>query len=571
MRYLRVGTLVASLGLFIFWFDPSQIQWLVDGLWLLAVVLWVWEIRRLCGGPLLDRHPTRADVVPIAVTLGVFAAAWLPFYDNWRWAYTGDSVGWFGTGWAAARLGLHHNLLSVRGVDNNFTYIHSIAASALMFVFKPTLYWHRVGKLIMSCLSLAAIYTYFALMLGRFWGIAIVIGTAVNYVWLWFSYVSYGHIDSHVCYFLTLTFATLVWRQPDRLGPWMLCGLIGGVSLFFTQTAWSAVAAAGIVLGVFALATRRFAALAIYAVSFLLVAVPLLLQPAGFLHMVTGQTKSIYEWAYLTRIFSVLLWLPYSSPIEGLGVDGAFLRAPLGALSLVGTAFSALAILPFVRRRLRAPVVAPLLLGLLLWDTVLMTLTNNGYGLPSTKRCYNLIPLQVFFALLPGYVLYNWAAGHRWLRQAVEVLIAVALTVYAVANVRLIMFPRPALYGTNVFDAFIELRQRFPERRVLFLTTKDEHRTTLAPDGIYNESYKLLDQLSIESTFDDATVERACAQHLLLCYEPNMDRDRWRPLGAKYAARLQPFALLNTRELVCYDCVPSPPSGPGAGAPQQMP
>jgi hypothetical protein len=566
MRYLRLGLLVGSLVLYVRWFDPKEVQWLVHMLWLLAVGLWVIEVRHLSGGRLLNLSIGRAEVAPIVVTLIIFAACWLPFYNNWRWACTGDSIGWYGTGWNASHTGVRQNILSVQGVDNNFTYLHTIAASGLMFVFKPTLFWHRVGKLVFSCLSLAAIYTYFALMLGRFWSIAIVVGTAVNYVWLWFSYVSYGHIDSHICYFMTLTFAVLTWRAPDRLSNWMFCGLIAGVSLFFTQTAWSAVAAAGVVLGVFALATRRFGALAVYAITFLLVATPMWLQFTGFLHMATGQTKSIYEWHYLTRIFGMILWLPYDSPIRGLGVDGAFLRAPMGSLYVAGVPLAALGVIPAIRRWLRLPVVAPLVFALLLWDTVLMTLTNNGYDMPSTKRCYNLIPLQVFFAVLPAYLLYAWVGGSRWLGRATQGLVAGVLGVYTVANIQLLMHPKPRIYGANIFDGFIELRQRFPDRRVLFLTTKEEHRTALAPDGLFNDSYKLLDQLTIDSAFDDSTVERACSQRLLLCYEPNWDRERWRPLSTKYARQLQPFPLLNTTELDCYDCTSTPPPGDGATA-----
>ena len=176
------------------------------------------------------------DLFPIAVILPVFIAAWLPFYDNWRWAYTGDSLAWFTVASGVARSGLTRNLLSVHGVDDHFTCIHSLAFNSLMFLVAPSLLWHRVGKLIVSCLSLASMYAFFTLMLGRWWAAAVVVATATNYVWLWFSYISYGHIDSHIFYFLTLLLATLVWRHPEDLGHWMWCGLVGGFALFFTQT-----------------------------------------------------------------------------------------------------------------------------------------------------------------------------------------------------------------------------------------------------------------------------------------------------------------------------------------------
>jgi hypothetical protein len=87
-----------------------------------------------------------ADVVPIVGVLIVFAAAWIPFYDNWRWAFT-----------------------------------------------------------------------YFTLVLGRGWALAIVAAVATNYVWLWFSYVSYPHMNSYIFYFGALTAGTLCVRRPDGL------------------------------------------------------------------------------------------------------------------------------------------------------------------------------------------------------------------------------------------------------------------------------------------------------------------------------------------------------------------
>ena len=174
MRYLRLGGVIASLGLFGYWFNPGLNDWLVNALWLLAICLWVMEIRDISGQPLLGVHPTREQVMPIAVVLLLFAAAWLPFYDNWRGAYTGDSISWYEIGRSpAASHRLGQSLLSLNGVDGNFTYLHGIGFNSLMFIFKPTLFWHRVGKLLFSCLSLAAIYTFFTLTRGRWWAASI--------------------------------------------------------------------------------------------------------------------------------------------------------------------------------------------------------------------------------------------------------------------------------------------------------------------------------------------------------------------------------------------------------------
>lgn len=556
-----LGALIL-FALFVGFFRPGYVQWGVDSLWVATLVLWGATIRRISGTTLLRSWPSARGLVLLGALLAIFAACWLPFYDNWRWAYTGDSVAWFSSAEGLAQHGLVLNLLSVHGVDNNFTLLHTLGFNALLFVFEPTLFWHRVGKLIASGLSLAAIYMYFATTIGRRAAVAVLIGTATNFVWLWFSYVSYGHIDSHIFYFSTLTMAALIWREPDRLGLWMLCGLVGGVALFFTQTSWSAVAAVGIVLGVFALATRRLPSAMVYGISFGLAGGPVLVQLTDLLTMTTRQAGSIYTVEYLQRIFTTILCLPFESPHLGAGVNGAFLRWPFGRLYVVGCALALIAIVPPVRRWLRIPAVAPVLLALLVWDAVLMTVTNGGYGTPSTKRTYNLIPLQVFFALLPMLVVDAWAMRWRWSRYLSGAAIGGGLGVYAVFNLLVIAQPAPGVYGVNVFDGLIELRQRFPERRVLFLTSQAAYADTFAPDSFLQRAYRVPEQLTIDMRFEDATVTGACEAHLLLCYEPNADKPRFRPLLARFDRALRPFPLLNSFEMVCYDCVTSEAASP---------
>jgi hypothetical protein len=558
IRYARLALIPIALGLFCKLFNPAADQRWVDGLWLVAVLLWIVEVRHLAGGSLPPPRVAWADAWPIAVLILLLATVWLPFYNNWRWAYTSDSVAWFGAGAIPAVHGLSQNILSLRGVDNNFTYLHGLAFNSLLFVFGPTLFWHRVGKLIVSCLALTSIYAFFTRMVGRWWAAAVIVCVAFNSVWLWFSYVSYGHMDSYIFYFSTLILAHSIWRHPDRLGLWMLCGLVGGLSMFFTQTAWSAVIAVGLVLGVFAIVSRRFVPLAVYAVSFLLLVIPILLQFPDLLAMTTRQAKSIYDWDYLGRIFSAIMWLPYRSEINRMGVRGAFLRPPLGALYLIGLLVAALTLVPPVRRRLRLPVVVPLILGLLLWDTVLMTLTNNGYGQPSTKRCYNLIPLQVFLALLPLYAVHVRLAGWKWLGRGVIGITALAMGAYAVANLLLIIYPTFAWYGVNVFDAMIELRQRFPDRRVVLFSSRGEIvNELLRPDGLYTQSYHLGDTVTSQHQFTSEALQAACAAQAIICYEPKADATAMKAMVDPMRDRMREFPILNADEVRCFECEPA--------------
>jgi hypothetical protein len=263
----------------------------------------------------------------------------------------------------------------------------------------------------------------------------------------------------------------------------------------------------------------------------------------------------------LVGIFRTILRLPFDSPLYHIGVYGAYLRWPLGHWYVAGALLAALGVVAPLRRLLRLPACAPVLLALLLWDAVLMTLTNGGYGMPSSKRTYNLLPLQVFFALLPAYAIVQWLDRWAWARRIAVAALSGSIAIYAINNLSLIMHPEPAVYGVNLLDALIELRQRFPERRVLLLTTREDYPRILTPDSFFQQAYKLMDQVTVETTIDAAAIERTCREQMVTCYEPNTDRERFDPLYRQYESVLRRFPLLNTTELVCYECVRAVASG----------
>jgi len=552
----------ALLGWFCLHFNAGANQPLVDSLWLLAIALWTVTVcGRMSPGPMCPRLPA-GSLWPILTILLLFATAWLPFFGNWRWAYTGDSIAWFGPAYDAATRGLTQNILSLHGPDNNFTYLHSLAFNLPMFLLEPTLFWHRVGKLIVSCLSLAAIYTFFAVHLGRWWAAALVICVATNYVFLWFSYVSYPHVDSFILAYLTLTTATFLWRDKDRLTPWLACGFLAGFSLFFTQTAWAAVSAVGVVLGVHALATMRYRQLGIYAASFLIVSVPVFLQWPALMDMTTRQTASVYQPDYLWRIFTAILKQPYESGIFGLGVNGAFLRWPLGPMYLLGCTLGLVSLVGPLRRKLRIPSVTPVLILLLLWESVLMTLTNNAYGDPSTKRTYHLIPLQVFLALVPASVLMAWVRRWPVARAMAAAAVCAVIALYGAANMRMIIDPAPAMYGSNEFDGLIELRQRHPDRRVVFFTSRPQMpEWVLSPTGFYAMAYHLPDTIAVELEFSPHALRAACDANAVICHAPYTDAQRFEKMAAEARVPLTRLPLLNSRVLACAECEDSRPRG----------
>jgi hypothetical protein len=547
MRYVRIALLVTLLVLFAVWFNPYASQWLLDALWLAAITIWVFEVRQAATTPLFGFRVSRRDVVPIAVLILVFACCWLPFYNNWRWAYTGDSLGEFGG--SVGFPGTHQNILSIHGVDDTTTWLHLLTYNCLLFVFGPTFFWHRFGNVIMAGLSLAAIYAYFTLVLSRGWALALTLCVMTNYVWLWFSYSSYEYIDSYMFYFLSLILAQLIWWRPERLGLWMLCGLVAGLSAFFSQPAWSAVAAVGLFLGLFGLKTRRFTAVTVYGLSFCLVALPIFLQgmPGG------RAAQVVLEWNYLKSIFLQILRLPYTSGFKHIGVLDGFLRWPLDRLYVVGVIAAGLAAIPPVRRLLRLPPIAPVLCALFFWDVTLLTLTNNGYGAPSTKRAYNLIPLQIFFGLLPFYVVYAWCKGQRLLRGLATAGTAVAMCVYAARSFTVILYPTPGLYGSNSFDGLIELRQRFPERKIVLLSSREIYQREIVPEKFFGSAYHLADQVTVEPDFNDAILKHACEGHSILCTEPGYEPDRFRRLSRNDGEFIS-LQVLNSTQLVCFEC-----------------
>src|SRR5262249_49622487 len=87
LSVVRLEAIVALLVNFIQRFDHGINQPAVDGLWLLALLVWGSEVWAHSGKPFIGVRMQWRDVRLIAGILVLFAAAWLPFYDNWRWAY----------------------------------------------------------------------------------------------------------------------------------------------------------------------------------------------------------------------------------------------------------------------------------------------------------------------------------------------------------------------------------------------------------------------------------------------------------------------------------------------------
>ena len=552
----------SALG-FVVSFRPEACQWGVVALWVASIVLWfVWLGLRRRGAPAALGFRWQ-DGMALILLLTVFAAAWLPFATNWRWAFCGDSIAFFQLPYEAATRGLDRSLLSVHGVYDIHSYPQALCWNALMFLISPTLFWHRVGKLAASCLALAAIYIFFRLATTRRAAVGVTVAVATNSVWLWFSFVSYTHIDSHLFAFGIMSLALVVLLAPDRELAWAATGLAAGVSLFFTPTAWGEVAVVGLGLMAFASGTRRWRHLGLCGLSFALGASPVLLQFHDFVLAASAKARMQLSWPYLWHIFSAILIQPVRSGLSEQGAQGAILRFPLGWLYPVGAVIALLAIVPAVRRRFKVPLVAPFILALLVLDGALIAMTNNGYGEPSLKRTYHLLPHQVFLALLPLVVADAWARSRPlWSRLSAAAMVAI-LTVYGAANLWLIAAPRAGTFGFNVFDGLIELRQQHADRTVVLFSSRPGFaQVVLGPDSFFGKEYDLARNVVVEPELSSTRLSAALLSGAVVCYEPEFDEAAFAKMIAGRPGRLAPFPVNNSAQMLCFE---SP--GRGAGRP----
>ncbi len=550
----------ATLAGFATNFDPFVPQPGLDALLLIpiACLAIVATVLRHPARPF--PRPSSLDLAMLLATNAIVCALWLPHYDNWRWAYTGDSIAWYATGATAAERGLRLNLLSMRGVDFHFTYLHSLAFNALVFVFDPPFFWHRVGKMLVSTLSLSAIFLFVRVTVGRGWALAVAVCAAVNFHLIRMSYVSYGHIDSFIFYFNALTLTALIWRRQDDHLLWFLAGLNAGISLYFTQTAWSGVCFAGLGLIGLALYRRRFACLTMSAAAFAIFLVPIGLQWSDFLHLISSQTKPRFDWEYLSQMFEAVFALPYYSKfLHSRGLTGGFLRAPLDTLYLAGCALCAIAVIAPARRPLRLPRVAPALIALLLMEIVLMTITNNGYGNPSINRTYNLIPLQILIGFVPLITVGNWVRDRRPLQLIASLLIVGVLGAYAFRSIDVVVDPPDFLFGSKVNDGFIELRQRHPDRHSVYFAIVPQEIPDYDPGSFFDEVYGLAGSVTAVLGVTEERIRAACENgHLVCCHRarpcPEIDRIAADALAFEWLFREYP--TVNSRELRCQECLP---------------
>jgi len=136
--------------------------------------------------------------------------------------------------------------------------------------------------------------------------------------------------------------------------------------------------------------------------------------------------------------------------------------------------------------------------------------------------------------------------------SAVTATAFLAAGVYAVVGATLLIYPDR--FDGNLYDGLIQLRQRFPDRKVLVFSPQpwvgEEVRN---PESVINNVYHVSDTTLVTQTIDESTVAETCSAGTMLCYyarpENKEDLDR-----ATAGHQLRRVGLFQEAELQCFDC-----------------
>jgi hypothetical protein len=255
-------------------------------------------------------------------------------------------------------------------------------------------------------------------------------------------------------------------------------------------------------------------------------------------------------------MFQTIFWLPYGSDLDSLGYYSFFFPAPCGQLYAAGLAIAALAIIPVFRRLFRLRLATTGVLCILFCDVALLALTNYGFPQPSPKRTYHLLPLQAFFCVLPLYALASIAGRSSALaKNAITAVAFVAVVAYAAANISIFVFPDR--FGGTIKDGMVELRQRFPETKVLMFDLRQAIKTAAEDSrSLLNRMYRIGETISVTAELNDAMVAEICAQKGIVCRfnKEQTTATPFRDATAPHRDRLSRINLYDVPELDCFLC-----------------
>jgi hypothetical protein len=519
-RWIAALLVAPALAYFVYGFDEARWQPAVDAAWVVAWASWLvlWWRYDPPSAPRLA-HPYWF--------YALYVAALLPFCTNWRWVMAGDNLSWPSGGLYISEHGLTRNPLSANGADN-FGYLQMLLHDAFMFVFSPTIFWHRVGKVMIGLCAVAGIFSYFARLVAPAFGLLVAATAATCSVWIVYTYSSVPFLDGLASGYASLAIALWVRRDPDSMRAWLTLGWLSGFMLFLTPNGWFLLMCAWAAL--LPLLWRRPARVAhatVAAVTGLIVGCPMLIQWA---HGGGGQLFSLVEkpawtaqkvWAFLVQAATI----PYSSAIQGAGAFGPQLPMGFRWLFIPGVLLTPL----FARYFPGARAV----LALYLINVLVLAFGQGPYSDVSVKRALVLIPLATYFVFVPL---------QRFLRSYLVVLPLIAVWasfgVYDVVN-RM----QPGRTGYTFLDGIVEAHQRFDDGPVCIYLSRNYWDEAWPPGQPLDRLYGLSPRLVQVNDAHDPRCQKT------LCYVPTLgEQDQLLDLKA---LGYEEVHMLNTVELRC--------------------
>ena len=515
-RVVPVALCGLTLTYFVIYFRESVWQPTVDLAWLLAVLCWIagmWSAQR-----------SRAPRVPHPYWFyALYAVVLMPFATDWRWAMTGDSTSWVTVGMHLADKGPSKSLLSLRGVAQ-FGYGQQALHNIFMVLIEPTLFWHRVGQIMIGVASMAAMVAAYGRLVSRNFGLLVAACTLSTSVMIVHTYCSYPLLDAVLSGHAVLAATLWIRQDPTTRRAWLVLGVFTGLLFHLTAN--------GVIMGLCAwlwlvpVALYRrwpWRNLLIAAGTALIVALPALMQ------MALGQgdqlfslvEKPEYTVEKVYRFFREALTLPFWSNNQVAGAFGPQLPPYFRYLFVPGILLA-----PLLTRYFPG---ALMMAVFFVMHAALLALMQGPYPNVSVKRALVLIPMATYFVFIP------W---HRYLRALPVVLVVFA--VWASFGVRNMLYDfRPGRTGYTLLDGLVEANQRFSDAPVCVYLPTDLRAELFAPGSEMDRIYRFHPHIQRVSDVDDP----ACARYL--CYSPQADSLDLEALG--YEA----IPMLGTTELRC--------------------
>ena len=448
--WIGVALFAAAELYFARFFHEDRFQPSVDAAWAVGVICWLAAFWR-----------SDPDVVPRLRQpywlYALYMAALLPFSTNWRWTMAGDNLSWPFMGMQIAAHGPGRSVLSANGADN-FGYLQMVLHDAFMFLVAPTLFWHRVGKITVGVLAMAAVYSVFARLVTPLFGMLVAACAVSTSVWIVYTYASVPFMDGIASGYALLAIGLWVRRNSKSRKAWLVLGLLSGFMLFLTPNGWF------MALCVWGWLTpqvvfRRWppSNFALAVTTGLVTGIPMLIQ---WSQGTGGQLFSLVEhpgWTVekVLRFLYEAGTIPFMSDVQNSGAFGPQLPVGFRWLFVAGILIAPV----FGNRRFPG---ARFIFCIYLVHVAILAFAQGPYAGVSVKRALVLIPMATYFAFLPF---------HRYLRAPIVAALIAAWGFFGVRD--LVVHVTPGHTGYNFFDGVVEAHQRFDTAPVCVVITDD--------------------------------------------------------------------------------------------------